>query len=54
MSIELRRDGAHFSTTAYEWTPSLSPDGRYLFYAHLVGSDPGIYQIELEALLEME
>lgn len=56
-----RRDGAwsaasnlgdRVNTADYEWTPALSPDGRYLFYAHLAGNDSDLYQIDLDALLE--
>ena len=41
------------NTADYEWTPTLSPDGRYLFYAHLAGNDSDLYQIDLEAVLEI-
>ncbi len=43
--------GDVINTTEYEWTPTISPDGRYLFYAHLVGSDSDIYQVDLHEIL---
>lgn len=60
--VVYRRDGAWsaasnlgdvINTAEYEWTPALSPDGRYLFYAHLVGNDSDIYQIDLGAVVDM-
>lgn len=44
--------GDRVNTADYEWTPALSPDGRYLFYAHLAGNDSDLYQIDLDALME--
>lgn len=44
--------GDVINTADYEWTPAVSPDGRYLFYAHLAGSDSDIYQIDLHRLLD--
>ena len=50
----VRNLGDLVNTPEYEWTPSLSPDGRYLFYAHLVDNDSDIYQIDLDLLLESQ
>jgi Tol biopolymer transport system component len=47
-----RNLGDAVNTDEYEWTPALSPDGRYLFYAYLAGNDSDIHQVDLQGLLE--
>lgn len=44
--------GDAINTADYEWTPAISPDGQYLFYAHLAGNDSDIYQIDLQSLIK--
>ncbi len=45
--------GDTINTADYEWTPAFSPDGRYLFYAHLAGNNSDIYQIDLDRLVNL-
>ena len=48
---KVRNPGSVVNTAEYEWTPTISPDGRYLFYALLSGNDSDIYQIDLSAVV---
>ena len=46
-----RNLGETVNTPNYEWTPSVSPDGAYLFFARITGNRSDVYQISLRELL---
>ncbi len=46
--------GEEINPQAYEWTPTISPDGKYLFYAYMVGSDSDIMQVNLDSVVSFD